>query len=156
MASVVVSGSLGYPGESEAPPARLVATSGTTNASLCVSTGVELSASLPQKMLGGGSTAKALYPSVEDNLLVPWFLGDSVLDREELKGPVVEVLSPIVNKLFVELCFVRIEKDGGFCFSTTDNFAWVGTSGLCGGRAYSIGLELSLGGWRLWWVSGSR
>jgi hypothetical protein len=47
MAPVVVSGSLGYPGESEAPPARLVATPGATSASLCVSTGVELSASLP-------------------------------------------------------------------------------------------------------------
>jgi hypothetical protein len=65
-------------------------------------------------MLGGGSTAKALYPGVEDNLLVPWFLGDSVLDREELRGPVVEALSPVVNKLFVELYFVRIEKDNVF------------------------------------------
>jgi hypothetical protein len=54
---------------------------------------------------------------VEDNLLVPWFPGDFVLDSKELSIPVVEVLSPVAKMTFAKLCFVRTEGDRTFALS---------------------------------------
>ena len=154
-ALIVASGSLGYLGESRAPSARLIVTPDDTSASLCRSAGAELSASLSQKRLEGGFTTEALHPGVEDNLLVPWFPGDSVLDSGELSSPVVEVLSPVANTTFAKLYFVRPERDGAFAVPQQTTLLGLELVPYVEGEPTLFGLESSLGGWRLWWVPGS-
>jgi hypothetical protein len=48
---------------------------------------------------------------VKGNLLMPWLLGDSVLDNDEFNSLIVEVLSPAPNTNYKELNVVRIEGD---------------------------------------------
>ena len=86
--------------------------------SRCVLEGVELSTESSQNLKGGETTEMATHVVAQVSKLVPWSLGDLVLNNVDSSGHVVEVLTPGAKMSLGEYRYMRSEGDGSFALPT--------------------------------------